>query len=75
MPRPREVTVPWTKDSILVTHTDGLSAKWNLESYPGLKVRDPALLAAVLFRDHARQRDDATVIAYRDEAVRDEAVA
>jgi anti-sigma regulatory factor (Ser/Thr protein kinase) len=68
MPRPREVTVPWTNESLLVMHSDGLSAKWNLESYPGIKVRDPALLIAMLFRDTTRPRDDATVLAYRDEA-------
>ena len=37
-----------------------------MESYPGLLVRHPALLAGVLFRDFARPRDDATAIVVRD---------
>ena len=40
-------------------HSDGLSASWAAERYAGLLARDPALLAGVLYRDHARGRDDA----------------
>jgi anti-sigma regulatory factor (Ser/Thr protein kinase) len=51
--------------SLLVLHSDGLSARWSLEDYPGLAERDPALIAGVLFRDFGRDRDDAVVVAVR----------
>jgi hypothetical protein len=43
-------------------HSDGLSTRWNIEQYPGLASRHPALLAGVLFRDFGRKRDDATIL-------------
>jgi anti-sigma regulatory factor (Ser/Thr protein kinase) len=47
---------------ILVLHSDGLSTNWALERYTGLMARHPALIAAVLYRDAGRSRDDATVL-------------
>ena len=44
---------------------DGLSARWHLADYPGLLLRHAAIIAAVLFRDCARKRDDATVLVAR----------
>ena len=46
----------------LVMASDGISTRWSLAEHPGLAARDPAIIAAVLFRDHARGRDDATVV-------------
>lgn len=46
---------------VVVMHSDGVSASWSLDRYPGLLGRHPVLIAAVLYRDHARGRDDATV--------------
>jgi anti-sigma regulatory factor (Ser/Thr protein kinase) len=46
----------------VVMHSDGLSARWALQPYPGLWVRHAAVIAAVLYRDHARARDDATIL-------------
>ncbi len=43
--------------------TDGLSANWSLNRYPGLLGSHPALIAAVLYRDYWRGRDDVTVLA------------
>lgn len=48
--------------AILVMHSDGLSARWDLRHRRELLVHHPAVLAAVLYRDHARGRDDATVV-------------
>ncbi|HZI20704.1 MAG TPA: ATP-binding protein [Pyrinomonadaceae bacterium] len=48
-----------------VLATDGLSAKWDLSSYPGLRHRSPQLMAGVLARDYSRNSDDATIIIYR----------
>lgn len=46
----------------IVMHSDGMSARWSLKDYPGLFVRHPAVIAGVLYRDHARPRDDVTVL-------------
>ena len=53
---------PWTPASVLVLHSDGVSGSWNANSYPGLVPHDPSLIAAVLYRDHCRGTDDATVV-------------
>jgi anti-sigma regulatory factor (Ser/Thr protein kinase) len=62
----QEFTYPFPKGALLVMHSDGLSARWSLDSYPGLAVRDPALIAGVLYRDFRRERDDVTVLVLRD---------
>ena len=47
-------------------HSDGISARWRLDSYPGLMDAHPAIMAGIIFRDFARERDDATVIVLAD---------
>jgi anti-sigma regulatory factor (Ser/Thr protein kinase) len=56
---------PWESNSMLIMHSDGLATKWALDQYPGLAQRHPALIAAVLFRDFSRKRDDATIVVSR----------
>ena len=53
---------PWPADGMLILHSDGLSSRWELDDYAGLRRRHPALIAGVLFRDHRRLRDDVTVV-------------
>ena len=53
---------PWTPQSTALMASDGLTSRWNLGRYPGLMSRHPALIAAVLYRDYARDTDDATVV-------------
>jgi anti-sigma regulatory factor (Ser/Thr protein kinase) len=65
----REFCYPWSSQSLLVMHSDGLSARWDLMSYPGLLRRAPGVIAAVLYRDMARTRDDATVIVARPRGI------
>jgi anti-sigma regulatory factor (Ser/Thr protein kinase) len=67
-PHFREYTYRWAAESLLIMHSDGLSARWVLESYPGLQQRDPTLIAAVLYRDFGRSRDDATVLVIKEAA-------
>jgi hypothetical protein len=43
-------------------HSDGMSARWSIANYPGLSSRHAAVIAAVLYRDHARARDDITIV-------------
>lgn len=61
----QQFTTPWNSESVLVMHSDGLSAKWDLSRYPGLFSKPPSLIAAVLHRDFCRDRDDVTVLAAR----------
>jgi anti-sigma regulatory factor (Ser/Thr protein kinase) len=49
----------------LVLATDGVRPRWQWSSYPGLALRDPSLVAGVLYRDFAAGRDDATVVVLR----------
>ena len=61
----QQFSYPWEADSALIMHSDGLGTRWNVEQYPGLTSRHPALLAGVLFRDFSRRRDDATILVSR----------
>jgi len=61
-----EFTYPWSPDSLLIMHSDGLSTHWDLRNYPALMQRHPALIAGVLYRDFSRGRDDITVLAARE---------
>jgi anti-sigma regulatory factor (Ser/Thr protein kinase) len=58
----RSQEAQWLPGSVAILHTDGLSARWTLRNYPGLLSRHASLIAAVLFRDHARDADDATIV-------------
>jgi anti-sigma regulatory factor (Ser/Thr protein kinase) len=50
------------RGQLLVMYSDGLQSRWNLQAYPGLVYRHPAVIAAVLHRDFCRGRDDVTVL-------------
>jgi anti-sigma regulatory factor (Ser/Thr protein kinase) len=63
--RIREFIYPFTGNPLVILHSDGLSARWDLDHYPGLVASHPSLIAGVLFRDHRRSRDDAAVLASR----------
>jgi anti-sigma regulatory factor (Ser/Thr protein kinase) len=55
----------WQEGTTLVIASDGISATWDVNAYPGLVNRSPQLLAGILLRDFARSSDDATVLVYR----------
>lgn len=61
-----EFTFPWEHTASLIMHSDGVNTRWNLDQYPGLKSKSPALIAGVLYRDFKRGRDDATVVVSRE---------
>lgn len=48
--------------TVLVMHSDGVSARWELKNRDFLLSRHAAIIAAVLYRDHARERDDSTIV-------------
>jgi hypothetical protein len=62
----REYSYPWPAGAIFVMHSDGLGTHWSLDDYRGLRQRHPAIIAAVLYRDHSRGRDDVTVLVARE---------
>lgn len=55
----------WAAGATLVMASDGLSARWDINSYPGILNRSPQLLAGLLMRDYGRDSDDATVLVVR----------
>lgn len=61
----QEFEYSYDGEPLVVLHSDGLSGSWSLGSYPGLVTADPVLIAAVLYRDFARGRDDSTVLVTR----------
>ena len=58
----REFTYPWPEGALVILHSDGIGTHWSIQDYPGLATRDPALIAGVIYRDHARGNDDATIV-------------
>jgi anti-sigma regulatory factor (Ser/Thr protein kinase) len=61
----QEFVYEWPADALLVMHSDGVSARWDLSRYPGLALRHPSVVAGVLYRDFSRGRDDALVVVVR----------
>ena len=49
-------------NGLVILHSDGLTSNWTLARYPNLHALHPTLIAAVLYRDFCRRRDDATVL-------------
>jgi anti-sigma regulatory factor (Ser/Thr protein kinase) len=65
MRKVQEFTYPWSTGALLLMHSDGINTSWQLENYPGLANAHPSVIAAVLYRDANRGRDDATVVVVR----------
>jgi hypothetical protein len=66
MRKVQEFAFPWPRGALLILHSDGLGTHWDLGTYPGLATRHPALIAAVLYRDYDRGRDDVSVVVIRN---------
>ena len=62
MQRIREFSYAWPSNGILIMHSDGLSTGTGFQSHAGLALRDPSLIAGVLYRDFTRRNDDATAV-------------
>jgi anti-sigma regulatory factor (Ser/Thr protein kinase) len=65
-PRARAAAYRWGPGAVLILATDGLRSRWDPLAYPGLLGHDPAVIAATLYRDHARGTDDAAVLVVAD---------
>jgi anti-sigma regulatory factor (Ser/Thr protein kinase) len=46
----------------LIMYSDGISGRWDIKDRADLLARHPAIIAAAIYRDHGRGRDDATVV-------------
>lgn len=62
----QEFQYPFPKGALFVAHSDGIATHWDLAAYPGIEMRHPAFIAAALYRDHSRGRDDLTAFALRN---------
>ncbi len=58
----QEYTYPLERNTLLLLFSDGLNTKAGISAYPGLQNRHPAVIAAVLYRDFSRKRDDVTAL-------------
>jgi serine/threonine protein phosphatase PrpC len=61
-PNPVVTQHVWGPGSVLVMHSDGLSARWHWQTFEHFKGRPATLLADELFQALARTEDDATVL-------------
>ena len=50
---------------LVILYSDGLASSWTIDRYPNLARLHPSLIAAILYRDFTRHRDDATVLVAR----------
>jgi anti-sigma regulatory factor (Ser/Thr protein kinase) len=62
----QEFSYPWPRGALMIAYTDGIETQWDLGMYPGLFERHPAIIAAMLFRQHARGRDDVGIVVVRN---------
>lgn len=63
--RLQDFRYPLYNGPVLAMYSDGLATSWSPDSHPGLFGLDPLLIAGVLYRDHARGRDDASVLVWK----------
>ena len=64
--RIKEFEYPWSPGTLLVMHSDGLQTRWQVDGYPGLLRRHPAVIAGILYRDFNRGRDDVGIVVARE---------
>ncbi|HEY0062762.1 MAG TPA: ATP-binding protein [Telluria sp.] len=62
----QEFSTPWPPGSHLVLHSDGLASRWDLSEFTGVFQCHPRIIAALLYRDFVRGRDDVSVLVLRD---------
>jgi anti-sigma regulatory factor (Ser/Thr protein kinase) len=60
-----EFTVPWSQDSLLVMHSDGLSSK-TFEDIDSIRGLSAPIIAAWLYQRYSKGSDDSTVLAFKE---------
>lgn len=63
--KPELASVDIPDHALLILHSDGVETRWKADHLLPVLQRSPTLVAALLLRDHSRQRDDATVVVVR----------
>lgn len=63
--KPKEFSYRWPPGGILILTSDGIQTRWQLDRFPGLLRKHPAIIAGMIYQYYARVRDDATVVALR----------
>jgi anti-sigma regulatory factor (Ser/Thr protein kinase) len=53
------------RQGLVVLVSDGIATGWSLARYPGVASMHPSLIAALVYRDFSRHRDDSTVLVAR----------
>ena len=53
------------QSGVVVMVSDGIATGWSLARYPGVATLHPTLIAALVYRDFTRHRDDASVLVAR----------
>jgi anti-sigma regulatory factor (Ser/Thr protein kinase) len=66
LPKVKTFQSEWHADSCLIMHSDGIKSRWDLSAYSGLLNKHPATIAGVLIRDFRRQRDDCSVVVFKN---------
>lgn len=61
----QEYHYPWPRGALLIAHSDGLESHWSLDGASGLARCHPSVIAARLYREHSRKRDDVVVLVAR----------
>jgi hypothetical protein len=65
MHKSQEFRYPWPRGGQLVAHSDGLETGWDPGRVADLAAHHPSIVAAALFREHSRRRDDTVVVVAR----------
>lgn len=58
----RDIDFALPQHALVVMHSDGLTSKWDLSAYPGIRAQDPTVVAATLMRDAGTHHDDASAV-------------
>lgn len=53
------------QDQLIIMASDGFRTRWDLAKYPGIQRSDCSIIAAALYKDHARRTDDMLVVVIR----------
>jgi anti-sigma regulatory factor (Ser/Thr protein kinase) len=65
-PLPRELSLPWPSNGILVLHSDGLSTRWRWSEHRHLFNRSATEQAGAMMHSLAKDNDDATIVVVKD---------
>lgn len=58
----KEYLSSFYQDDLFIMHSDGLSARWTRDDYPGLWLRHPTMIAGTIYREHRREEDDSCIL-------------